>query len=103
MKIVRIQYTAKLEFVETNKSNIQKVMDELKSKGVSDVRYSVYLLPDGKSFMHYVVMKDEDSNKVIVESESFKNFQQQLMASGPEVSPKQEVLTPVGSSYELLG
>ena len=102
MKIIRIQYTTKPEFAETNKANIQKVMDELKAKNAADVHYSVYILPDGKNFMHYVVMKDEDSNKVIVESESFKNFQNELMASGPEIPPKQEVLTLVGSSYELL-
>ena len=33
MRAVKVEYTVKPEYVETNKANIQKVMDELRSLG----------------------------------------------------------------------
>src|SRR5436305_1209506 len=102
MKIMRVQYTVVPEFVETNKQNITKVMDKLRSIGSPGVRYSSYLLEDGKTFMHYVIMQDEAANKVILDLEEFKHFQSELKASRPEVPPKAENLSLVGSSYDIL-
>ncbi len=103
MKIIRIQYTVSPAFAEANKKNIIKVMDELKSINHPGIRYSSYVLDDGKTFMHFVVFQDEEASKVIGNFESFKHFQAELMASNPEIPPKFENLTLVGSSYDILG
>ena len=102
MKITRIQYTTSADFAEQNKQNIAKVMEELKSLNNPGIHYSSYILDDGKTFMHYVVIRDEEAGKVIPNLESFKHFQTELMASKPEVPAKVENLTLVGSSYDLL-
>ena len=54
MKVTRVQYTVRSEFVEENKQNIEAVMRELRALGNNDVRYAVYLHDDGKTFMHLV-------------------------------------------------
>ena len=102
MMITKIQYTVKPEFVETNKQNIQAVMEELKSLGNNNIRYSSYIFEDGKTFMHFVVAKDEETNKILTGLEVFKKFQTELKASGPEVPPKVDHLNLVGSSFEIL-
>ena len=102
MKIMRIQYTASLAFAETNKKNIATVMSDLRVLNNPDIRYSSYIFEDGKTFMHFVVFKDEEANKALGNLESFKKFQAELKASGLEIPPKVENLTLVGSSYNIL-
>ncbi|MDB4939685.1 MAG: hypothetical protein JWO40_110 [Candidatus Doudnabacteria bacterium] len=102
MVIKRIQYTVVSDYAETNKKNIMKVMEELKLKNLSGIRYSTYVLDDKKTFMHFVVTESDAANQILTGLETFKIFQTELMASGPEFPPKVENLTLVGSSYELL-
>ena len=103
MKITRIQYTVPSGFAERNKQNIAKVMQELRSSNHPGIRYSAYVLDDGKSFMHFVVFTDEEVGKNVINNlEAFKHFQSELKASNPEVPPKFEDLTLVGSSYDFF-
>ena len=104
MKITRIQYTVPSGFAEQNKQNIAGVMQELRSLNHPGIRYSSYVLDDGKSFMHFVIYKDDDEagKNVISNLQSFKHFQSELKASNPEIPPKFEDLTLVGSSYEFF-
>src|ERR1700751_2385961 len=102
MKAARIQYTVQPGFVEQNKQNIAKVMEELRAANQPGLRYSAYLLEDGKTFMHFVMYNDEKSETVIPSLASFKHFQSELMGSNPESKPKLENLTMVGSSYEIF-
>lgn len=102
MKIMRIQYTVQPDFVERNKQNIVKVMQELRSLNHPGIRYSAYVLDDGKTFMHFVIFKDEESAKFIGDLESFKHFQSELKTSNPEIPPRFDNLSLVDSSYELL-
>ena len=44
MKAVKVQYTVKADYAETNKQNIAKVMSELRSTHNSDVKYSAFVL-----------------------------------------------------------
>jgi hypothetical protein len=103
MKATRIQYTVQPDFAERNKQNIAKVMQELRSLNHTGLRYSAYVLDDGKTFVHLVAFRDEESTTVIPNLESFKHFQAELMAGAPEIPPKFENLALVGSSYELFG
>lgn len=102
MKIMKIQYTVQPGFAETNKQNIAKVMQELRTLNHPGVRYSAYTLDDGKTFVHLVTLKDEEAEKVIPSLESFKHFQTELRAGQPEVPPKFDDLALVGSSFDIL-
>jgi hypothetical protein len=102
MKIVNVTYTTKLDFVDTNKSNIQKVMQDLQNLNASGIIYNSCLGADGKTFVHSAFFKNEEDQKTLNELASFKSFQEQLKASGLESPPKQEILTLVGSSINLF-
>ena len=101
-KIVRVQYTAKQEYVAKNKQNIEKVMNDLREINSPGIKYSTYLLDDGKTFMHFSLFENEDAQKVLNGLESFKQFQAELKASGPEVPPKVDNLSLVASSYNIF-
>ena len=101
-KIVRVQYTTKQEYAARNKENITKVMNDLRKINNPGIRYGAYLLEDEKTFMHFTQFQNEDAYKILNELESFKEFQAQLKASGPEVPPKAENLSLVGSSYDFF-
>ncbi|MGB3716070.1 MAG: hypothetical protein WA996_16715 [Candidatus Promineifilaceae bacterium] len=102
MNGVKVQYTVKEEYVETNKANIQRVMADLREINNPDITYSAFLLDDGKSFVHLVMRVDDEAQKTVSELPSFQEFQRQLRESGPEVAPKAENLTLVGSSRDIL-
>ena len=59
MRAVKVEYTVKPEYVATNKANIQKVMDELRSLGNTGILYSTYVKEDGVSFVHFSIHRDE--------------------------------------------
>jgi len=102
MKITKIQYTVQPGFTEKNKQNIAKVMQELRSLNHPGVRYSAYVLDDGKTFVHFVIFKDEEATKVIPNLASFKHFQSELIAGTPEIPPVFENLALVGSSRDFF-
>ncbi|MGZ3763660.1 MAG: hypothetical protein ACXVB0_21345 [Mucilaginibacter sp.] len=102
MKIVRVQYTAKPEYVAKNKANITKVMNDLRAINNPGLKYSTYLLDDGKTFMHFTHFENDEAHQVLRGLESFKIFQSELKASGPETAPKAENLSLVASSYDLF-
>ena len=102
MNAVKVQYTVKEEYVETNKANIRQVMADLREINPPGIKYSAFLLDDGKSFVHFVVREDDEAQKTLSELPSFQEFQRQLRESGPESPPNAENLTPVGSSWDFF-
>lgn len=98
---VKVTYTVKPGFATTNKQNIQQFMDDFKTLG-NDFRYTVLTAEDGKTFIHLSQYKDETIQKKLLETPSFKSFQQQRDDSGLEVNPQIEVLTLIGSSHDIL-
>lgn len=102
MNAVRVQYTVKESYVETNKANIQRVMADLREINDPNIKYAAFLLDDGKSFMHFVMRTSVEAQKTISELPSFQEFQRQLRESGPEAPPQSENLTLVGSSWEVF-
>jgi len=102
MKIVRVTYTTKAEYSAQNQSNIGKVMNDLQKMPTPGMLYHACLSPDGKTFTHTAFFKSEDDEKVLLGLPSFKSFQEQLKASGPEASPKQELLSMIGSSKNIF-
>ena len=102
MKIVRVQYTAKQEYVEKNRENILRVMGELRKLNNPGIKYSVYILDDGKSFMHLAHFETDDLQDIFLGLESFKHFGAELKASGLETPPKSENLSLAGSSFDFF-
>lgn len=102
MKIVRVSYTVKAEYSEQNQKNIQTVMNDLQKINHPGLFYFASLSPDGKTFMHTAFFQTEEDNKVLLNLPSFKSFQEQLKASGPETPPKQDTPTLVGTSKNIF-
>jgi len=98
MKTVRVQYTTKASFAATNQQNIAAVVAELKTLNHPGIKYGAWLLPDGKTFMHFDQFDSEQSHLVLQELASFKKFADELWASGLEVEPKLELLTLAAST-----
>ena len=97
MKIVRVQYTTTPEFAGRNKENIRQVVNELRKINHPGIKYSTYLMPDGKTFMHFDHFDNEEAHNVLTGLESFKKFSDELLASNLEVEPKLELLSLVAS------
>jgi hypothetical protein len=102
MNGVKVQYTVKEEYVETNKANIRQVMADLRDINNTDIQYSAFLLDDGVTFVHFVMRANDEAQKIVSELPSFQEFQRQLKESGPEAPPNAEDLTFVGSSWEIF-
>jgi len=102
MNGVKVQYTVKEEYVETNKANIRQIMADLREINNPDIQYSAFLLNDGVTFVHLVMRVNDEAQKTVSELPSFQEFQRQLRESGPEAPPNAENLTLVGSSWEIF-
>jgi len=98
MKTVRVHYTTKASFVAKNQQNIAAVVAELKTLNHPGIKYGAWLLPDGKTFMHFDQFDSEQSHLLLQELASFKKFAEELWASGLEVEPKLELLTLAAST-----
>lgn len=102
MNTVKVQYTVKESYVETNKANIQKVMAALREKGSAGLKYSAFLLDDGQTFVHFAIRENEEAQKLLSELPEFQAFQKALRESGPLSPPQPKNLTMVGSSYAVF-
>jgi len=102
MKIVRVQYTTRLEYAASNQANIRAVIKELKTLNHPGIKYSTYLLPDGKTFMHFDQFADEAAHEALQALESFKKFSAELWASNLETEPELELLQLVGSTEKFF-
>lgn len=103
MNAVKVQYTVRADYAETNKMNIQKVMSDLRAMNNPGIRYSAFVQQDGKTFIHFAFYPDEETAAIVPNLASFQSFRQQLKESQPEVPPKAEDLTLVGSAFEIFG
>ncbi|MFI5153543.1 MAG: hypothetical protein ACHQET_09435 [Chitinophagales bacterium] len=102
MKIVKVVYSTKPEYAAQNQANIKAVMKDLQRLQYASVNYNACLSSDGKTFIHTAFYKSDEDQKLVTELPSFKHFQEQLRAEGLENPPKQELLTLVGSSADIL-
>jgi hypothetical protein len=102
MKIVRVQYTTTPEYAPANKENIRQIVNELKSINQPGIKYSAYLLQDGKTFMHFDQLENEEAHQFLQSLESFKKFADELSNSKLEVEPKLELLTLIASTEDFF-
>lgn len=102
MKIVRVIYTVKLDYVEQNKANINQVMMDLKALGNPNAKYASYLEEDGVTFMHFAQYPDEETAKLLNELPSFTKFRMDLKASEPVSPPKAMNMSLVAAGYNIF-
>jgi len=100
MQATRVRYTVKESFVEENKANIRRVMDEVRAKGDSGVLYNAFIEPDGRTFVHLVVARDEAARSIVPATDAFKTFQAALKQN-VESPPATETWSVAGATYEL--
>ena len=103
MKIVRVQYTTSKEFASTNQENIAGIVNELKALNHPGIKYSCWLLPDGKTFMHFDQFENEEAHQILTALQSFKKFDSQLWSSRLEIDPELELLSLVASTEKYFG
>ena len=101
MKIVRVIYTTKPEYAAANQANIKGVVDELKKIDHTGIKYSTYLLPDGKTFMHFDQFENEEAHEFLTSLASFKKFAAELEASGLEAEPRLELPSLIASTEQF--
>jgi hypothetical protein len=103
MGMGHVRYTVKVEHVAENKANISRVMAEIRTLGQADIKYSVFVEDDGRTFSHWALFASEEAQQIFVNLESFKAFQQVSRQEGyREAPPTATHLTLVDSSYDLF-
>jgi hypothetical protein len=100
MNITHVQYTVKPEYVATNRRNIEQVMSDLRALKPEGLRYATYLKADGRTFIHFA-LATEAGGAVLQNLPSFKKFQTELKASGPEMPPDASKLSLVDAMFDV--
>ena len=103
MIITTNRYVVQAAYAAQNQEHIRRVMEELRALHRTDLKYSVFVEDDGKTFIHLRFCANEEASKVFDTLESFQAFQAALLASHPQVPPTKAIhLTLVGSTSDLL-
>lgn len=102
MKIVRVQYTTTAEFAPLNQVNIAGIVAELKQLNHPGIKYTCWLLPDGKTFMHFDQFENEEAHQLLTSLKSFEKFDADLWASNLEAEPQLDLLSEVASTEEYF-
>ncbi len=77
-------------------------MSALREINNPGLRYSAFLLDDGKTFVHFVMRINDEVQSVLSNLDEFKEFQQQLRNSEPESPPNAENLTLVDAGWDVF-
>jgi heme-degrading monooxygenase HmoA len=72
-----IRYKLKADRVAENEQLIKKVFLQIHDKKLQGVRYAVYKLADGVSFMHIIFYETNEAHKAFTDLPAFKDFQAQ--------------------------
>ncbi len=102
MKIIRVSYTVRADYVAQNKANIAQVMQDLRALDNPNTKYAAYLEEDGVTFMHFAQYPDEKTAKLINELPAFAKFRSELKASEPISPPESNNMSLVGSAFDIF-
>jgi hypothetical protein len=76
MKRVLVSYKVKSGRAEENEGYICKVCEELRQTSPEGIRYALFKLDDGLSFVHIASIETSDGANPLGQSEAFKKFQE---------------------------
>jgi hypothetical protein len=99
MKTIRVRYTVKPDYVETNKQRVQAVMAALRERVVTSVKYVCHLEPDGRTFVHLAILGDPNDNP-IPKLPEFAAFQASLKGN-LESPPESQDWQVVGANFDV--
>ena len=102
MIIRQNRYTVQAAYAAQNQEQISRVVEELRALRRTDIRYSVFVEDDGKTFLHLLFCRDEEAEQVFFRLESQQAFQAGLAASHLEEPPTMTTLHLVGATSDLL-
>ena len=102
MITVKVTYTVKPGFSRKNQKNINLFMADFKKMNSNEFRYTAYLDNDGKTFIHLSMYQNEEIQKQLLDTASFKSFQKQRDESGLEGQPKIEMMKLIDSSHSIF-
>jgi hypothetical protein len=96
------RYTVQARYAAQNQQQISRVMEDLRAMRRTDIRYTVFVEDDSKTFLHLLFCANEEAEQVFFTLESQQAFQTALAASQLEVPPTMTTLRLVGSTSDLL-
>ncbi len=102
MIIRQNRYTVQAEYAAQNQKQIRRVVEELRALRRTDIRYSVFVEDDGKTFIHLLFCANEKTEQLFFILASQQAFQATLAESHLEVPPTMTTLRLVGSTSDLL-
>lgn len=102
MKIVKVTYTVRPEFSETNQQNVKTFIEDIRKLNNPAIKYYSFLGADGKTFTHLALYDNEDAQKKFLVLPSFKDFQKKRDASNLEKPEAIEMLELVLSSNDIF-
>jgi D-alanyl-D-alanine dipeptidase len=100
MQAIRVQYTVRDDYAETNAARVQAVMDELRATGQQGIQYTCFRVPDTATFIHLVVLEREELKGVVPGLAAFKVFREGLRENAVS-PPDNQPLGVIGTSYDL--
>ncbi len=95
---VIVSYRINTEFVEENKANIRRFLEDFRKLNTQKFRYEVFTKEDGVTFVHCSSYHNEAVQNEILNVPSFKEFQRLRDESGLDGTHKLEVLNFVDSA-----
>lgn len=95
---VIVTYQIKKEFVEQNKANIQKFIQDFEKLDATQFEYKIFTKQDGLTFVHNSLYKNETIQKQLLNVPSFLEFQKQRDEIGLDGKAQIEILNLLASS-----
>ena len=103
MMIIRQnRYTVQAAYAAQNQKLISRVVEDLRARQGTAIRYSVFVEDDGKTFLHLLFCANDEAEQVFFRLPSQQAFQAGLAASHLEVPPTMNTLGLVGATSDLL-
>jgi hypothetical protein len=98
MTVAVVRYRTQPDRADENQALIEKVFGELEATRPAGLRYSVYRLDDGVSFVHVATVDTDDGTNPLTAAPAFSEFVREI-ADRCEEGPVASGATAVGS-YE---
>lgn len=93
-----VTYRVSPEFVEENKQNIDRFLNDFEKLDKTKFTYDVFLKDDGMTFVHMSSYADKEMQQKILNVPSFLDFQEKRDQSGLNNSHSVSLLKFVGST-----
>lgn len=99
---VIVTYQIKREFLDKNRLNIKKFLNDFETLDTSKFNYIVYCNEDEMTFTHISNYIDEKIQNEVLNVPSFLEFQKKRDESGLNNSHKVQIMECIGSTNRIL-